>query len=473
VTSMTQNDFGRSPARSSARKMLGWTAAALLLAVAPARLGAQSTFLSDINPLGNSRDGLQLYSVSGFAGWESQVAPPGGYFPAYGPNLQGDETFGGGASLGWTRSRGQNNFSISYSANYVGQVRYSQLNALNQSLSLGWNRHLGRKWTLGFAAASGISNYDQMLFSPTVFSSVAGAPGSFDDLASAILAGKYNNNQLASLLTGAPVIESPARTYFFGNRVFGSSGSMSLAYQHSQRLSINFSASGTEAQHLKEDNVQGVSGKGYLIPRAVTAGAGLFVSYALTPRTQLGVSMTSGRGFSEIQQAYTTSGSLSLGRTLSQHWFASVSAGAGFTTYISSRSRGTIGSTPSGGVEIGYRARSHTLIASYGRTLGQAFGVGAADIYTTNAAWQWRQPGRTWGLSSSYMQQEMSNGIFGHVSGWRAGIGMGRQMGQHAVLDIEYMYAAYSGSSVSTPYNSTMNAVRLSVGWIPRGTERR
>jgi hypothetical protein len=469
---MTQNDFGRSPAGSNALRMLGSTAAVLLLALAPVRLGAQSTFISDINPFGSARDGLQIYSVSGFAGWESQVVPPGGYFPTYGANLQGDETFGGGASLGWTRVRGQSNLSISYSATYVGEARYTQLNALNQSLSLSWNRRLGRKWTLGFAAGSGISNYNQMLFSPTAFSNVAGAPGSFDDLASAILAGKYNNNQLASLLTGAPVIESPARTYFFGNRVFGSSGSMSLAYEHSQRLSIQFSASGADAQHLKENTVQGVSSNGYLIPRAITAGADVSLSYALTPRTQLGVSLTSSRGFSELQQAYATSGSISLGRTLSQHWFAHVSAGEGFVTYISSRSPRSLGTTPVGSVELGYRARSHTLLASYSRTLGQSFGVGAADTYTTNAAWQWRQPGHKWGLSSSFMQQEMSNGIFGHVSGWRAGIGLGRQMGQFMMLETSYAYAAYSGSSGPGPYSSHQSAVRVSVAWIPRGTER-
>src|SRR6185503_12658076 len=148
--------------------------------------------------------------------------------------LKGDGMFGAGAALGWSRRTKKTNLSMSYNGGYQARIRYSELSALNHFLTLSASRQLGSKWSLGFSAASSISTYDQMLFNPTVFSSLAAYPGTFDDLASAVLTGKYNNDQLASLLTGSPVIESPARTLFYGNRVFTSSASTSLSYAHSQ-----------------------------------------------------------------------------------------------------------------------------------------------------------------------------------------------------------------------------------------------
>jgi hypothetical protein len=175
------------------RRAPGWVAGAFLFLAVCGSLAAQTSALSGINPLG--RGGFQLYNITGFAGWESVVSPQGGFYLPATTGLKGDGNAGGGATVGWSKRSKKYNFSMVYNASYQAQFRYTNLSALSQSLSMSGSRQLGSKWNLGFAGATGISTYDQMLFSPTVFGSLAAVPSTFDDLASAVLTGKYNNDQ--------------------------------------------------------------------------------------------------------------------------------------------------------------------------------------------------------------------------------------------------------------------------------------
>jgi len=449
-----------------------WMAFGFLLVSAPGRLGAQSTLMDAFNPLGNAPNGIHLYGVSLFAGWESTVNPQGG-LALPGRQLKGDGMFGGGASMGWAHSRGKYQLSIGYSANYAGQIRYSDLSALNHSLIISTGRRFGSKWDLGFSGSANLSTFDQMLFTPTLFGEMVAAPGSFDDLAAAVLAGKYSNGQLASLLTGAPPIESPAATALFGDRIFSSALSTSLTYAHSQRLTVSFSASAGRAQALKDGRPQTVSQPARVVPSAIGAGAGVSVSYSLTPRTQIGVSGSTSRGFSQIEQTYATSTSAFVGRTISRHWFAQGYAGSGFVTYLGSHHGGSIGTAPIFGGSLGYKMRAHTFMGAYSRTLSQSYGVGAAHAASTNVAWNWQPVGRPWGVNSSYMREQLTGGSFGGVNGWRASFGIGRNIGRQMGIQTSYSYGYYAMHTALVPYDSAQHAIRVSLSWMPAGERRR
>jgi hypothetical protein len=326
---------------------------------------------------------------------------------------------------------------------------------------------------VGLSGASSISTYDQLLFNPTLFGSLVAVPATFDELSSAVLAGKYTNDQLASLLTGVPPIESPASTVFFGNRMFSSSGGASLSYTHSPRLSVGVSLGVSETQHLNDKQNTNSPQYVYLFPRALMGSASVSVSYAATRRTQVGITMSSSRGFSRVQNAYVSTASAYLGRTIGQHWFAQAHAGAGIVTNINSLYPSHHGTSPVAGGSLGYQMRSQTFIGAYERTIGLAYGVGAADVTSISAAWQWRRPGQRWGLSSSYTQQQYRNGVFNDIDGWRATAGITRMMGWHTVLEAGYSYASYKSVSPLSPYQSAQNAVRVSVMWVPQSMEGR
>jgi hypothetical protein len=449
-----------------------WTVVVFFLTVVPS--SAQSPAAGNLNPLENRRGGFHLYNVTGFVGWESVASPYGsGYLLPSTSGLGGDETYGAAATVGWTRPTERSNISLMYTASYGGRVRYSDWNAVNHFITLSANRQLSRKWNVGLSGTSVISTYDQLLFSPTLFGSLSAAPGTFDDLASAVLAGKYTNDQLASLLTGAPVIESPSRTLLFGNRVFSNSAAINVGYAHSQRLSFQFSAGAGETQHLRDKGPE-ASQYPYLIPHASYGSASVGASYALSPKTQVGVTMSANRGFSRIQNAYTTYGTGYIGRTIARHWFARVHGGAGFITNLDSRyPAGDGGIRPVAGASLGYRSYANTLMGSYDRVLGQSYGVGAADTTIISAAWHWWRPGRTWGLTSSYTKEQLRNSVFGDVDGWRAAFGATRMLGRHAMAETQYSYASYIGRSGLAPYKSDQSAVQLSVSWVPEAVERR
>ena len=460
--------------RPDTGRMWGWAAvAALLLSATPARLGAQSSLLSDINPLGNSRGGLKLYDVSAFGGWESTVGPQGQFGIPYLTNLKDDAYVGGGASMGWSPANGKSGLSIGYTLNYVGQIRYSDLSQVNQALTLGLGRgkRLSAKWTLGLTSSGVISNADQMLFSPTIFGSMVEIPGSFDDLASAFLTGKYNNDQLASLLTGAPVIESPARTLLFGNRVLGASLTPSLTYAHSQRLSISFSSGVSFMQNLNDGRQSAHSQYHYLVGHSLGTSAAVSASYAVTPRTRIGLSGTTSRSFSSFANGYGSTGSAFVSRTMGRHWFAQAHAGAGFVTVSGHRNSGS-GATPVYGANLGYGVRAHNFMGGYVRTLSQGYGVGSAHMTNISLAWRWRRPGQNWGLNSSYVREQFGGTSFGNLNGWRASFAVDRRVSEHIMLESSYAYGAFAVHSPLTSYQSSQSAVRLSVIWIPAAERR-
>jgi hypothetical protein len=289
-----------------------------------------------------------------------------------------------------------------------------------------------------------------------------------------VLAGKYNNDQLASLLTGAPLIESPARTLLFGDRVFMSSAAASLRYAYSQRLSVSFTSGASLSQHLNDQGQQNAPQYLYLIPRAIEANAGTMISYSLTPRTQVGVSASSNRAFSQFQDGYATSASAFVGRTMGRHWFLQAHAGGGFVTSIRTKYPGGIGTSPTFGGTLGYKTYAHSFLVASERTVGQGYGLGAANMITINAAWHWQRPGRSWGLASNYMREQFSNGPFGSLNGWRSSFGVTERIGEHMILETAYSYGAYSNVSTTLPaYNSAQHAIRVSVMWTPQGRERR
>src|SRR5206468_12739754 len=73
--------------------------------------------------------------------------------------------------------------------------------------------------------------------------------------AAAFSVGQFSSNQIASTLTGAPMLESPARSLLLGDRILSYATQVSLNYAHSSRLSVHlgsFAAGGRSEEHTSE-----------------------------------------------------------------------------------------------------------------------------------------------------------------------------------------------------------------------------
>lgn len=410
--------------------------------------------------------GLQVYTVSAYAVYYSTGLPEGiGFRPGL-ANLASDVGGGGSTRIGWMKSGERSDFSFMYAPSYTGRVRYAAWNALNHSLSLNARQKLTPKWSLGFSVAGDLSNLAELLFSPTVFSNVASTSANFDDLAAAMLAGKFTNAQLASILTGAPLVESPARNLFYGDRMFMSALRASLSYSPSPRLSISLGAGGGRSQYVSDSQNIGAPGYRYLVPSTTSGSANLTVSYSRSPRTQIGATVASSRILSSLQDTYVTTSTASLGRTMGRRWFLQIQGGVGVMNPVRQTFILPRGPQPIGGGSLGFRTFSHTFLGSYDRTVSDSYGYGAGSTSSVSAAWRWSRPGRGWSLEGSLSRQELQGSGFENLKSWRATAGLGRALAAQLALLTQYVYLGYSGRLENTPYSFSQSALRVSLVWF-------
>jgi hypothetical protein len=431
-------------------------------------LPAQDTasFASDSLP----RNGFQLRSISIYGAYYSKTLPNGGGFQPGATALASDFNGGASAIFGWTKFSDRSTFSLSYTSSYTGRVRYSSLNAFQHALSLSASRKIAPRWTFGFSLGGNLSTLEQSLFSPTTLGNVASVPSTFDDLAAGVLASKFTNNpQLGTVLTGSQLIESPVRNLLYGQRMLTSSAGASLSYSYSPRLSVTFNGGGGRTQHLS-DGQTGSTGAGYLVPDTTSGNASVAISYSLSPLTQIGGTVSAVRTVSSLQDAYTTTSLVTLGRTLGMRWFMQVHGGVADTIPVRETSfRISTKLLPAYGGTLGFKTLAHTFLGSFDRTASDAYGLGAATTTGTNATWRWRRPGRNWWMESNLGWQRLGGNAVSQLSGWQTSAGLGRIIGAHFSLFSQYAYLSYTGSGLpSTSANGiSQSAVRVSLVWSP------
>ena len=431
---------------------------------------AQGTWLDEINPMEEHPDGLHLYGLSIFGGYSSTPFLGGqatglGYA---GEGLGAEEYVGAAASLGWYHRGPNGQFSVSYSASYDRRLHYVDLSGLSQFLSFQGVRRISRRWDYSMGGAVSDLDYAQFLFTPNLFSQFASTPGTFQDLSEALLEGKYTSSQLASLLTGAPVLDTPARSLLFGNRVFNASITNSLTYHATGRLSISASAGVNRVQHLPDDSSAQLH-QDYLIAQSTGGTAALGATYALSPRTFLEGNMATGRSFTSLEDAYSSRATVGLGHIMGQHWYLNVNGGAGFITRVRSTYALPNGPQAVGAASLGYRANAHTFMASYAHTLADPYGLGAGSTAVAMGAWNWYLPGRSWSLMNSVAQEELQ-ASYGRASAVMYSAGLGHSMSHNLSLRIQYSFVYSDGhwpGYVGDLTSLSRNNARISLSWTP------
>jgi hypothetical protein len=410
----------------------------------------------------SSPSGFHVRSFSGFVVYYSNPQATGGLLPG-GTNLPSDVAAGGSAEMGWTRYRERTSIAFTYTPSYTGHLQYSGWNAFNQAMSFNVMRKVAPRWTLMLSAAANLSTLDQFLFAPTAFSNAVAIPANFEDLASAMLAGRFNDPRLAPVLGGAQVSQSPLQTLLYGERVLNTSANASLSYSYSPRLSITVGGSGGYSQRLSQD---GVPAGNSILENATSENLMAGLSYSLSPRTQIGASVSGARAASPVEDTLTTTSVASIGRKLGTRWFVQLQAGLGMMTSLRTTTLQPLSTSPHPVItgRLGYKTFSHTLLGSYGRTVSDSYGLGATTNSSATASWQWKRPGRNWGLAASFEWQRLAGTLIGDGTGWHSTAGVSRSLG-HVVLLMEYAYLSSSGLQQQAPFQS--HSVRVSTSWRP------
>jgi hypothetical protein len=454
----------------------GLTVACVLLVLAATPIAKPQGVAQALSAGGNEGpDGFQLYSVSVYSEYSSTTVPFGSNIafgsslPTGSSNLGPNYLAGIVAKVGWRKTGARTNFYVTYVPSYDASFRYSSLNSMNNSLSFGMIHDLGPRWTLISSGAAFTARWDQFLFSPTLFSSLTDTPTTFDELSQAILSGKYTSSQLASILTGAPLIESPATTLIYGPRIFNASLRNEISYDHSDRLHFHFGFGATRVQHLSSGQTDDASVS--LLPETTTASVSAGVTYALSPLTDLDFDATSSRTFSHFEDAYISNGTATLSRVLGRHWIAQGKGGAGVVTPV----RQTFATTPGphylAGGTIMYKTLSHAFMGSYDRTITDLYGLGAHSAGIASGAWNWQIPGRSWSASAGGRYESLENIGNHNLNAWLGDAGIGRRFGMHTTVRMAYVYGrisgVYTGTGTGTSEKRALQGVQLVVSWSP------
>jgi len=415
-----------------------------------------------------SLGGIHLYGVSVYSGYSTSGYP--GTFgqvsslaaSQFGPGVD----YGASATAGWQHHQGRADFSAAYSLTYGGRVHYPEASAFNQSLSLSMSRVLTPKWMLGLSMGGSYSTVVQLLNQPSSVGLIAQVPATLDDLAASFSIGQFSNSQVASMLTSAPMLESPARVMLLGGRVLAYSVQASLQYARSSRLSFHISSFTAGGEHYTGGD-NGPSNQNYVMPHSIGVSGGMGMSYMLSPRTQVGVNLEENRVLNAYQGAYVTSAGASIGRKMSMRWFVAAHGGGSFTR-VTNQSYGMPQTRQATwGGSIGFRTYQHTLIGSYDRSAMDTFGFAIGTTTAASAGWSWHRPGSRWSVFSGFGQQQVKNTGYSSLSGWQASGGVSEMLSGQASLSVQYAYGSSSGVFLGRAITTDVHSVRLSLGWAP------
>lgn len=396
-------------------------------------------------------DGFHVYGVTGSAGYSSLNLNALSLRDTAG--MGGEVYTWAAVALGFAHQKGNHTFHINYTPAYSGTFQAANLHSFNQNINFEVTEHVRPQWTMYLRGSADDSTLQQFLFRPS---------------SSSQLVSDGNADQLASTVIGAPgelpAVTTPLQTTFYGLRVLSFGSETGITYKASPRLSI--SAGGGFAQSQSRPDDQNAPSR-VLLPRTRLEQGSVNVAYSLSPRSAIGanastISTQSGFGNSQIS-IFTGN----YGRKLGMHWFGNVAGGIG--TFHTSK---TIGSIPSGtsyvaSGTLGYQTQSQAWVASYGRTVGDTYGLVSGSTRTFLGAWNYKRPGMVWGIVTSGGQQELKGGPIGTFTTWHASAGLIRAVSSQVNLSMEYAYIKDTTRPRNQYEDLHAHIVRLTISWIP------
>jgi hypothetical protein len=443
--------------------------AVISLIAALAGVSANGQMLSDHqNFFGSTKDGFGIYGVNAFAGYSTSNTP----VPSLGLK-QSNVMYGASGSVGW-QHRGENaNASVLYTGTYGGVNADSDLNAYNQTLSLGSSWKITPKFSLSISGSGQDSTLSQYLFQPLGFSVLTSLPTSFNDLSATLGVGQFSSAQIQAVNTqaGTLYLVSPIRTGLLGDRVLSYSGNVGLNYTISRRLEAHASGftAGGQTRYAADSNTPG---QNYLIPNTLGGTAGLSFAIFRTPRTEAGVAVDEYYASNRYQESYSTTGLGYFRRKMGPSWLLSLSVGATRSNYIQQ-----FAGTPAtlqgvGSASLAYKLRTQTFIANYSISASDVYGLATGTNIIGNASWNWQRPGSRFSLFAYFERQEIRNTGYLTISGWRAGPGFNMTLTRQTYIFAQYVYLDTQSRYLGSPTAYIAHTVRVSFGWSPHHSNR-
>lgn len=422
--------------------------------------------------------GLQIESVRIWNGYSSNAVP----FNAGLRSLVGSPDFsapgmeyGGDLTLSWRRAKPRSGLSVVYQPSFVGRTQFSEWNSLNHFLVVDGTRRVSPKLNLNLQSTATLFGFEQFFFDSPVLRSVDAPPGSFSDLVGRAEEGAFSDQEIASLLTGSPVVESPGGQDLSLTRTFSMDVSFSAQYRKSPRLTVQLGASANEFRFISGREVGGTGDDRSFFDGGRSVSVTADVAYQASHKTLVGstvaVTRTNNRLVGRVDYASTLG---RVRRQLTRTWQGGVEIGAGTARINGLGGAGQTGGTWLGGGDLARNGRNHSVQVSIRKDVGDPYALGAASTVATRAMWGWTLPGRQWyahtelNRSSSRIRRLQLTNLPELVL-WTYRTGVTRRLNRHTLARTEYFYGSYSSQIVGLFGNLNRHSVVVSLLLTPQG----
>jgi hypothetical protein len=312
-----------------------WRAAAIILIISGLLRPISAQQFDYFDPASAELNGLHLYRLSVSSMSANGLGVGNEFGLPFSAQLSGNRsvtTMQASAAFGLLRSIGKSSLNINYTPYYVRGLRGTNFDSINHALAIAMGKGFGTKWAFSGSINGVMSDFDQLLFAGSRATGIATTPATFDDLAAAILTGRSVNSALTQVVNASPTLASPELAYAYGGRILSVSANASVSYAYSTRSNVTLSVTTARAQLYSRGNNQIDRGSnGTLsIPWTTNAVASFNWGYSLSPRTTIGVNVSTNRTLSRFQDAYASQAGVSIGRTMSNRWFLQGMVGTGW-----------------------------------------------------------------------------------------------------------------------------------------------
>lgn len=420
--------------------------------------------------------GLRFESVSFFAGYSSSGVPLNNVNTLTSQdafNLGYDIDLGVSAQMSWRQEKRRDAFIVRYSPSAAFRARFPEFNQISHSVSGDWTHTFSERIRFGLSSGARFGSFGQIFFEPPTFRVVPNPPQTLEEIIAARQAGELTDEEVASILTGEPIIADPGGEEFSNSSSFTTSVAAQLDIRKSSRLTYFVDGGVAYSRFLtgREDRDELDERTFINGGRSLRIGSG--ADYKLTRRTSTSAQVSLGRGFNTIGiNTFTINPSASITRSFGRlaNWNASGTFGYGRIRAlgdipIAADGRRWLGTT-TGGASVQYTRNQHAFTVSANRSVGDQLGLGSQSSDSINAGWSYAPLRAPWSLSvqGGYVRSDLI-AFDSDLRGTRTALSYSRRITSATGVQATYSYFENRSGLIGVFNNFEQHRLQVGLVW--------
>ncbi len=423
--------------------------------------------------------GLRLEDVTLTAGYSSNGLPGARSLYQSTSSLGSDNDFRGSATLAFRKRFRTSSVGLTYTPSRTQRANFRQWNTTDHVLGLQMDKQVSRRWGLGLSASAADTGFEQFWFRRATLRRVENPPTSFDDLLQRVDSGEFTDEEFASILTGAPIVDDPGGRELDLSRVRSLNSTLTASYAKSARTTITmggglsrFQSNFLTGSDDRSDRVQ--------VNNLGRQHAFVDASYRASAGLTWGTRYTGALSSSNFGDAQSHSGVGYLNKRISRYWDLGLEGGAGVVDVDqeSALFRRFGNGSPSpltwvAGGSLNYRYGGHRFGGRLRRQVGDPMGLAARSTIVAGFDWEYTNPRMPWIFTggASYSSSDFGFAVFDDsTTALETSLYQGaltRRLSSNTALTTGYYFGRYESPLRGLLTGVSVHRVQASFLWRP------